>query len=416
MLPKIVSSSSSPALATAAGAHHYRIIGVELTVATSVTTNYGIVALGDGSSAQNTLAQVPSNLILDRVYVHGNSTLNLSRCVGLNSASSAVIDSYLSECHASGFDSQAIGGWNGPGPFKIVNNYLQGAGEIVMFGGADPAVPALVPSDIEIRHNHITKPAAWKGVWTVKNLLELKNAQRLLIEGNILENHWPDAQDGFGIVWQSINQGGNAPQSGVRDVTFRYNHLRNSSGGINIAAHPDPNPVVPLARVLIENNVFDQINSTAFPGHGRLFQLLNGPANVTIDHNTTLNSDGSNAAIMMDGAPPQMASLVFRDNVITHGQYGVIGSNIGEGTVALNYYAASGYVFSRNLLVAMNSGTYPTDNFYPGSLAAIGFVDLAGGNYRLSATSAYSKKATDGTDPGANMDLVNAATQGVVIP
>ena len=50
----------------------------------------------------------------------------------------AVIDSYLSEAHVVGFDSQAICGVNGPGPFKIVNNYLEGSGENVMFGGADP--------------------------------------------------------------------------------------------------------------------------------------------------------------------------------------------------------------------------------------------------------------------------------------
>src|SRR6185436_9772860 len=123
-------------LRTAPGAHHYRLLAVEVTVASNVTLNYGIVTLGDGGGAQNTLAQIPHDLILDRVYVHGHSTLNVSRCVAVNSASTAVIDSYLAECHAKGFDSQAICGWNGPGPFKIVNNYLEGAGENVMFGGA----------------------------------------------------------------------------------------------------------------------------------------------------------------------------------------------------------------------------------------------------------------------------------------
>ena len=44
-----------------------------------------------------------------------------------------------------------------PYPFKIVNNYLEGAGENVMFGGADPRIKNLVPSDIEIRRNHFFK-------------------------------------------------------------------------------------------------------------------------------------------------------------------------------------------------------------------------------------------------------------------
>ena len=31
-----------------------------------------------------------------------------------------------------------------------------------MFGGADPTIPNLVPSDIEIRDNYFFKPLSWK--------------------------------------------------------------------------------------------------------------------------------------------------------------------------------------------------------------------------------------------------------------
>ena len=416
LLPKIVSTNSNPALQTAAGAHNYRIMFVEMTVSTSVTQNYGIVSLGDGSAAQNSLSLVPTNLILDRVYVHGHSTLNVSRCVALNSAATAVIDSYLSECHASGFDSQAISGWNGPGPFKIVNNYLEGAGENVMFGGADPKIANLTPSDIEIRHNHFTRPTSWKGVWTVKNLFELKNAQRVLAEGNIFENHWADAQDGFAMVWKSVNQDGTAPWSVTRDVTFRYNLVRNVGAGIDLAAHPEASPVVPMSNVLITNNLIENVNVGVFTAHGRLFQFLNGPANMTIEHNTALNSDGSNAAVMMDAAPPLMANFVFRNNVLSHGQYGVFGSGAGSGTAALNYYAASGYVFQGNVVYGVNASQYPSGNGYPGTPALVGFIDFIGGNYRLASTSAYSKQATDGTDPGADIDTIDRLTAGVVVP
>src|SRR5690606_23447694 len=92
-----------------------------------------------------------------------------------------------------GNDSQAIAGWNGPGPFKIVNNYLEGAGENIMFGGATPRIEGLVPADIVIRGNHFHKPLRWRigdpsyeGIpWSVKNLFELKNARRVVIDGNI---------------------------------------------------------------------------------------------------------------------------------------------------------------------------------------------------------------------------------------
>ena len=161
----------------------------------------------------------------------------------LNSASTAIIDSYISNIHEDGADSQAICGWNGPGPFKIVNNYLEGAGENVMFGGAAPAIQNLVPSDIEFRFNHVSKPLSWKKVdpsyagrpWTIKNLFELKNAQRVLIDQNVFENNWADAQVGFAILFTPRSEDGAAPWATVQDVTFTNNILRHSGSGFNIA-------------------------------------------------------------------------------------------------------------------------------------------------------------------------------------
>jgi hypothetical protein len=414
-LPKIVTPNANAALRTAARAHHYRLIGVEVMVAPSVTQNEGIVLLGDG--AQNSLDQVPHHIILDRVYVHGNATLNLKSCVALNSATSAVIDSYLAECHGRGFDSQAIGGWNGPGPFKIVNNYLEGAGENLMFGGGDPSIPNLTPSDIEIRRNHFTRPMSWKGVWTVKNLFELKHAQRVLVEGNVFENHWADAQNGSAIVWKSVNQYGTAPWSVVRDITFRRNRLRNVSGGIALAARPEAHPAVPASRVRIADNVFDSVNVGAFIGHGALFALGDGPASVTIEHNTALHGGPANSAVAMDVAPPQMARFVFRDNVLTRGQYGIFGSGAGEGVSALTFYAAPGFKFERNVLIGPNNGAlYPANNSFPATIAAVGFVNAPGGNYRLATGSPYKKSGSEGRDPGADIDAVDTATQGVAAP
>ena len=412
VLPKIVSPDAGPALRTAAGAHHFRIMAVEVTVATSVTLNYGIVTLGDGGGAQNTIAQVPHDIILDRVYVHGHSTLNVSRCVAVNSASTAVIDSYLAECHAKGFDSQAICGWNGPGPFKIVNNFLEGAGEIVMFGGADPSIANLTPSDIEVRRNHFTRPTTWKGVWTVKNLFELKHAQRVLVEGNMLENHWADAQDGFAVVLKSVNQSNTAPWSVTQHVTFRLNKMRNVGGGVNMAAHPEAPPVIPANHIKIADNVIENVNVGVFTGNGRVFQYLSELDAITIEHNTTFAS----ASLIMLGALPQTTNFIFRNNVSTRGTYGVFGSGVGEGTAALNYYAASGYFFQGNVIVGAPASTYPAGNFFPATLADVGFVNATAGNYRLASTSAYARRGTDGRDPGADIDAIENALQGVVLP
>src|SRR5204863_3419138 len=138
------------------------------------------------------VTNVPHDIIVDRCYIHGLPTVNAIRGVNLNSSSTAIVDSYFSEFHGVQWESQAIAGWNGPGPYKINDNYLEAASENVMFGGADPKISQLVPSDIEIRHNDFFKPLSWKPDdpgfggyhWTVKNLLELKNSRRVLIQGN----------------------------------------------------------------------------------------------------------------------------------------------------------------------------------------------------------------------------------------
>src|SRR5262249_53562705 len=149
--------NSSPVISTVAAAHHYRFIGIEFGVVAGVNI-YSLVEF-DGN--QSTLVQMPHDLTIDRCYIHGNATGGVRRGVLMNSASTAVIDSYISNIHEIGADSQAIVGWNGSGPFKIVNNYLEGAGENVMFGGADPAVLAQVASDVEFRLNYVFKQTSW---------------------------------------------------------------------------------------------------------------------------------------------------------------------------------------------------------------------------------------------------------------
>jgi hypothetical protein len=52
-------------------------------------------------------------------------------------------------------------GWNGLGPFKMVNCYPEAPGENFMLSGADPKIPGLVPADLEFRNNYCAKPLAW---------------------------------------------------------------------------------------------------------------------------------------------------------------------------------------------------------------------------------------------------------------
>jgi hypothetical protein len=417
-LPRVVSPNNTSVFQTLAGAHNYRLIGLDVGVPDGLAANTALISFGtDAFGGQTTLATVPHHLILDRMYVHGNATVAIRRCVALNSAYSAVIDSYLSDCHAQGFDAQAIGGWNGPGPFKIVNNFLQASGEIILFGGADPGIPNLIPSDIEVRRNHFTRPLSWKGKWLIKNLFELKNANRVLVEANVMENNWLNGQDGTAILFKSVNQDGKAPWSNTSDVTFRLNLVRNVGGGVSMASNPERFPCVPMSRVAVINNIISNINSADYNGSGRGVLALGNLADLTVTHNTMVGNGGFNSLTLGDsGAVTTRFDYL---NNVSGGQtnYGVIGQSAGVGTTSWKTYVSGG-TFAGNVLAStgMPESVFPAGNFLPTNVAAIGFADYANGDLHLSSASPYKGKATDGTDPGADVDAVMAATQGVVIP
>ncbi len=417
LLPKIVTANSDAAIATSPGARNYRLIGLEVSVQSGVKTNYGIVKLGDSTEAQSSLAVMPANLIIDRCYIHGNEKGDVSRGIALNSASTAIVDSYISECHGVGLDTQAICGWNGPGPFKIVNNYLEASGENFMLGGADAKIKDLVPSDVEFRNNYVYKPLRWKtgepeyaGIhWTVKNLFELKNAQRVLIEGNIFENNWADAQDGFAMVFKSVNQDGSAPWSVTRDVTFINNIIRHSGGGVNLLGRDTSHQCEQMKRVLIANNLWDDVDGARWGRtHGRFLQISDAP-DVVVDHNSVFHTG---SVITVYGAPSQ--GFVFTNNLSPHNEYGVKGDGAAPGNGTLNSYMP-GAVFTRNVLAGGAANIYPSGNLFPKSLADIGVIDRSGNVFQMSLLKSYKAGGMDGKDLGCDLVSLAKATAGVRI-
>jgi len=351
------------------------------------------VLLGDGSGIQKQLSQVPSDLILDRVYIHGQPNVSLKRCVALNSASTAIIDSQLLECHGRGFDSQAILGWNGPGPYLIQNNRLEGAGEIIMFGGVTPAIPNLVPSDITIRRNYLYRPMSWKGVWTVKNLFELKNAQRLLVEGNVLENNWVDGQVGYALVFGSADTG--YSWCVVQDVTFRYNHVHNSAGAVNLFEHYGS--AISMKRVALQNNLFTGIGASGLGTNGRMFQLTDGLDDIWLENNTGF---APVTYMTFSSYTKPMNRFTYRNNIGGGAQYN-LHSPEGMGQAALTKHLTAPYVFAGNLLVG-SSVLMPTSNAYTSSMTSVGFVNPIpiGGIWSLSSLSLYLSIGMGGTTPG----------------
>jgi hypothetical protein len=158
LLPKIRSANTGSALTTAAGAHHWRLQFLEFQANSGGIGE--IIRLG--SSSEVNAASQAHHLVLDRVYIHGDAKLGIKRGIALNSGDTTIVNSYISDVKSVAQDSQAICGWNGPGPYRIENNYLEASAENVMFGGSTPAIQNLVPANITIRRNHFTKNQAWR--------------------------------------------------------------------------------------------------------------------------------------------------------------------------------------------------------------------------------------------------------------
>ena len=393
--------NGSPILKTEAGAHHYKFIGIEFSTTDAQVKINDLLRLGE-SNTQTSLNQVPHHLVIDRCYIHGFETQEVQRGVSLNSADTSITNSHISDVHGKGYDTQAICGWNGPGPFKIINNYLEGAGENVMFGGSNPSIPNLVPTDIEIRDNYFFKPLSWKvgdptyagQHWSVKNLFELKNARRVIIDHNIFENNWVDAQAGSGILFTVRNDEGGAPWSTVEDVTFTNNIVKNSPAALNLLGKDNLKQSQRAQKIVISNNLFTGISGT--------FLTMSGYPNVTISNNTHLQSGN---IMTLHGEPSP--GFIYQNNITVRDAngYGVKGDATGEGTIALSQFTPS-YSFRNNIIVGANSSQYPANNFYPSQVSEVGFTSIEKGDFRLHPRSRYKQPHGQAASLGCDFDLL----------
>ena len=528
-LAVLQSPNNMAVLRTAPGAHHWRVENVEFR---GNAGGYGdIIALGHGGGEQRRHEDVPHTIVLDRVYVHGDALLGQKRGVALNSASTEIINSYIADIKAVGQDTQAICGWNGPGPYTIVNNYLEAAGENILFGGGDPMIEGLVPQDIVIRGNHIARPVSWRepivatptdiagapagaiaddaaaasakspglptgsysyrvvavrrvasgedaysspsqpvnveisdersaaalqwspvenasgyrvyrrdgsgdtwwavnepaftdaGVpgktgappknptrWSVKNLLELKNARNVEIDGNTFEFNWEAAQDGYALLFKPVNQGGRALWATIENVRVTNNVVRHVAAAININGVDTGQPSSRARGITIENNLFLDVSRARWGGTGDFIKIGNAPAEVVIQGNTIVN-DGNIINVYGGKGGEQSSGFVFRRNIVRHNRYGVKGQSTGVGLATLARFFP-GATFAENVIGGGRAAAYPEGNRVIGDDEFDGvFVDAAGGDYRVRPP--YSGA---GVDPSALRAATAARTSATAAP
>ncbi|HEY9435357.1 MAG TPA: hypothetical protein VI260_28205, partial [Blastocatellia bacterium] len=152
----------------------------------------------------------------------------------------------------------------------------------------------------------------------------------------------------------------------------------------------------PSRRILIRNNLIEDIDGKAWGGAGKLFQIISGAEYVTIDHNTGF---ATGSIMATDSTQGLNVGLVFTNNIVAHNAYGVIGTGTAIGLPTLTRWWTS-FVFQKNVIVGGQAANYPLGNYFINSFSEVGFVDMAKGDYRLSSSSQYRNAGTDGKDIG----------------
>jgi hypothetical protein len=414
-LAKIVSGTTTPAIKTQAAAANYALVGLEVRAGLGLYP-FGLIAIGAGDETQTTLAQVPTHVVIDRCYIHGDPTTGAKRGIDMNGADITVSNSWISDIKGKGQDTQALGGVNGPGPFTIVNNELDAAGENVLFGGADPAIPNLIPSDIVISGNTLSKPLEWRTQgWSVKNVLELKNAQRVHIVNNLLEHSWLDGQTGFLLMITVRDQSGHCPWCTVRDVEIDHNVLRHGNQGINVLGLDDTKDATGAIRastrasgINIHDDLIYDIGGSAWGGGTTVGAIVNnGPINLTFSHLTFVGQTSELLALSLGASKTPAANLQFVCNIVNEGHYGIAGSTtVGLPSWTAGVDAASAFTDNAILPVVTVPGgprkiAYPAGN----RLAA----------YTFSSAYAITPPLTcaDGKPAGVDVSALLAAMPGL---
>ncbi len=451
VMAKITGDKAGPIL-LANGSNHYRLgPGLEIT---RPLTSLGYVNLVSASGAAQ-------HIVIDRDWIHGVPQYDTVRGVMLSGVTdAAIVESYLTDFHCAALigactDAQAIAGGTGSRPqgvWKIHNNFMEGAAETILFGGVQ--TNSVTPADIEISNNHMFKPLTWMPgqpgfvgrpnsdrtkctktpgycPFVVKNLIELKNAQRVLLEGNILEDSWGGfTQHGEAIVVNGLNPADNTlSHISVMDFTVRYNRTSHTAS-VYTLANPGPNNL-PIGRFSIHDNVFDDVSSKyrngdtagAFAGvYSYCSSTTCGNGDILINHNTELITQSVKWFAVVGAVSGPIPNWTYTNNIVSvnpgpaivnTGSTGCANNTINNTAKLVACF--SPYAMHDNVLIG-GSGPWPIGNYLPATPAAVKFVNYNnanGGDYRLLSTSPYHNAGTDGKDLGADINAVNSQISGV---
>jgi hypothetical protein len=267
--------------------------------------------------------------------------------------------------------------------------------------------------------------------YIVKNLLEIKSGRRWLIEGNVLDTVWAQAQAGCAVLitprgpatW-AAGWPGNLEKCGqcnrtVQDVTFINNWVDHAAAGVSLIGFDSYSINEQAKRIKFANNLFSDLSRRwTVPGatYGTCIAMSDGFEGVIWDHNTCLNGG---AAYRVYGAA---ASYAVITNSI--GFFNGLGlwTPAGLGSKGLAVVAPVGSRFTNNVMIggpAMQPDPWETrknqfpaedleKNLWIDSPEFMKFRNAAADDYSATEVSPFRGKALDHTDIGADLAKIPA--------
>ena len=184
------------------------------------------------------------------------------------------------------------------------------------------------------------------------------------------------------------------------------------------------------ARYSIHDIVADDIDGPKYKGGGGLLMIMNNWPNQTLHDVSIRHISGFPTehflSVMNNLSYPEMYNLTIQDNLVVVPAYPVWSAggtnNCADSDVPITVLSTcfKTYTFANNVLVAVPTpfppSKWPGGNFFAATVSDVLFTSYSsgnGGDYQLQASSPYKGKASDGTDPGADINALNAAIQGV---
>lgn len=280
-----------PCTSTTLAPDHWLIEDMEARMQAGNTASQDIISMSTAFNETST-TEYPQHIHFRKDWVHGDWT---SLTAGRNSVSNAfdfwcmncsIMDSQTSQNLKPGAEGHSVltsGQIN-----KFSHNWFEGQGIGMLDGGFCTAFP--VPGyiafiDIEERRNRFTFPYAWLGVihipsgntqWTGysltrKNGNEMKAGERVLRQGNIIEN--VDNSGGQGGPAGDVKSPNNSCSLGTNyqvattDITDDSNIWRNACQVLQLVRSPGPNTSGVshgIDRYSINNSLWYNISGTNY--------------------------------------------------------------------------------------------------------------------------------------------------------